>query len=210
MNNIPKNIYQVWLQGNISPHIKNNLVSMNPNYTYHFFNYEQCIHFLEKNTNSKIVDCFRDIKCLAHKCDLFRYCLLKKYGGVYIDVDLQINIPLDKIIELANTSNFITSVGAHSNIQFGECTNGFLMSSPNNNLFNELIQTIISIPNPSDYGFFVKDLFNKLNKPLIFTSYTNNDNFRYYLFKEIKIDNKYYITDSSNNIIINTNGHNYH
>ena len=205
---ITKNIYQVWLQGNISEHIKNNLIHLNPDYKYNFFNNQDCLNFLKEHTNEKIVQSFCNIKNLAHKSDLFRYCILKKFGGVYIDVDLELKISLDKIIELSNNSNFITAVGAHTNNSFGECTNGFIMCTSNNNIFDRLIETIINNNNPKDYGLFVKDIYNKLNNPLPFIKY-NHNNITCFLFKEIKFKNKYYIIDSLNNIIINTNGHVY-
>lgn len=43
----------------------------------------------------------------------------------------------------------------------------------------------------------------------IYTIQINKNNFNYYLFKEVMIDNKYYIFDKNENIIINKNGHDY-
>jgi len=41
-----------------------------------------------------------------------------------------------------------------------------------------------------------------------FSKITQN-NLNFYLFKEVMINDKYYITDKNNNILINTNGHDY-
>ena len=67
---------------------------------------------------------------------------------------------------------------------------------------------IINTQNPSDYGNYVKDLYNKLNNPTPFCQYMVN-NINTYLFREVSVNNKCYIINSNNNVIVNTNGHEY-
>ena len=206
-NNIPYECIQVWLQGNVKSHIKKNIIEKNRNINYKFFNNNSIIEYLKKNFDKNILDCYHNIKNLAHKCDLFRYCYLYKNGGIYIDVDLEFNISFNEMIKLSNYSDFITCIGAHSNKNFGECTNGIILCKKNNPIFLILINKILKNPNPSDYGQNVKDMYNILSPPNINTKYYK-EFFSYYLFREVKINKKYYILD--NNIkIINTNGHNY-
>ena len=205
---IPKCIYQVWLQGNENNVIKNNILSINSGYKYLFFDEKLCYEYIKNNFSSEILNTFINIKNLAHKCDLFRYCLLYNEGGVYIDYDLQLFVSIDEIINLSNNSDLITALGAHSNDKFGECTNGFIITKKKNPIFLKLINTIINIPNPVDYGNNVKDIYNKLNKPSAFKQYNLYDN-NIYLFKEVSNFGKYYIIDNNNKILINTNGHDY-
>ena len=204
---IPKKIYQVWLQGNIPTKVKKNIMDLNPEYEYNFFNEEKCKQFLKENFEDKL-DVFNTINNPAHKCDLFRYCMLYKYGGVYIDIDLLVRDKLDNIIKKSDNADFITSLGAHSNKNFGECTNGFILTVPGNKLFLKLINYIVKNPNPSDYGAFVKNLYENLNKPTPFVEFKIGE-LGYYLFLEVRYEGKYYIIDKNRRAILNSNGHGY-
>ena len=208
INNIPKHIYQVWMQGNGNPNIKMNVMLFNAGYKYSFFNESSCYKYIQDHFDTKIANAFTILKNPAHKCDLFRYCILYREGGIYIDYDLHINISLDSIIELSQNSDFITSLGAHSNNLFGECTNGFIFTKKENPIFLQLIDHIINNPNPSDYGNYVKDIYNKLNNPKPFQPFIIN-NVKTYLFQEVCSNHKYYIITNQSQAIVNTNGHNY-
>jgi hypothetical protein len=82
------------------------------------------------------------------------------------------------------------------------------MTRPNNNIFIYLINNILNNINPIDYGYNVKYLYARMQPTKIFQKFTQN-NLNFYLFKEVMINNKYYIKDKNNNILINTNGHDY-
>jgi hypothetical protein len=205
---IPKRIYQVWMQGNLSEYVKTNIMLLNADYEYSFFNESDCISYIRQHFDEVLLNTFNALKRPAHKCDLFRYCLLYREGGIYVDCDIQVTVPFDSMIEMSNYSNFVTALGAHSNSKFGECCNGFIITKPNNPIFLDLIKHIVDTQNPVDYGGFVKDLYNKLNAPLPFCNFTANDA-NCYLFKEVQSHGKYYIINVVNQNIMNTNGHNY-
>ena len=208
-NEIPKRIYQVWMQGNLDDYVKINIMSLNAGYEYSFFKESDCISYIRQHFDEGILNTFHSLKRPAHKCDLFRYCLLYREGGIYVDCDIRVTAPFDSMIEMSNYSNFITALGAHSNAAFGECCNGFIITKPNNPIFLDLIKHIVDTQNPVDYGGFVKDLYNKLNAPLPFCNFTTND-VNCYIFKEVQAaPGKYYIINSDNQIIMTTNGHNY-
>ena len=208
MSKIPKKIYQVWMQGELPEYVKNNIVDKNTDYEYFFFTEYDCLQYLKTHYKESILTTFLNLKNPAHKCDLFRYCLLYKDGGIYIDADLELRITCNDIIKESEYSEMITSIGAHTNKHFGECTNGFIFTVPNNTLFIHLINFIMNNPNPVDYGLYVKDLFNKLSPVSLFNPYTK-DGVCYYLFKEVLLNKKYYITNKQQELIVNTNAHNY-
>ena len=207
-NEIPKRIYQVWMQGNLDDYVKTNIMILNADYEYSFFKESDCVSYIRQHFDEEILNTFNNLRRPAHKCDLFRYCLLYREGGIYVDCDIQVMAPFDSMIEMSNYSNFITALGAHSNSKFGECCNGFIITKPNNPIFLKLIKHIVDTQNPVDYGGFVKDLYNKLNKPQPFCNFTANDA-NCYLFKEVKAEDKYYIINVDHQIIMTTNGHNY-
>lgn len=204
---IPLHCIQVWLQGKLPDKVRNNIMKLNPDIKYSFFDDKACQEFLKENFEENIIRAFTEIKNYAHKCDLFRYCYLYKHGGIYIDADIELRISFEQIIFMSQFSDFITAVGAHSNSRFGECTNGIILCRKNNPIFLNLINNIVKVPNPIDYGKNVKDFYNILN-PKIFEQYSN-EQITYYLFREICDNNKYYIVNKQGNKIIKTNGHQY-
>lgn len=204
---IPLHCIQVWLQGKLPDKVRNNIMKLNPYIKYSFFDEKACQEFLQNNFEQDIVKAFSAIKNYAHKCDLFRYCYLYKNGGIYIDADIELRVSFEQIITMSHFADFITAIGAHSNSNFGECTNGIILCRKNNPIFLSLIQNIIQTPNPKDYGQNVKDFYNILN-PKIFELYTR-EKITYYLFREIQDGQKYYISNKDGYKIIKTNGHQY-
>ena len=207
---IPKKIIQIWLQGDVDKKYKENIIRLNPEYEYELFQEKNCINFLRNNYPPVIMNCFLNIIKPAHKSDFFRYCYLYKRGGIYIDIDLKPIYSFDKIIEDSENSDFITALGSNSfnNMPFGECTNGFLMTVPNNQLFKELVGFILKNINPRDYGIYVKHLYKSLNNPKPFQQFTLN-NIKCYLFKEVFIERPNFIINRRGYTILNSNGHDY-
>jgi mannosyltransferase OCH1-like enzyme len=207
---IPKKVIQIWLQGEVNKKYKENILKLNPDYQYKFFQEKDCLEFLRTHYPPIICECFNRIKKPAHKSDLFRYCYLYKKGGIYLDVDLEPLYSFDKIIEDSNNADFITAMGSNSfnNMPFGECTNGFLMTVPNNQLFKELVGFILKNINPSDYGYYVKHLYKSLNNPKPFEQFEMN-NMKCYLFRELFIEEPNYIVNRRGYKIINSNGNDY-
>lgn len=211
---IPKRIIQVWMQGQIPGRYKQRLLKLNPSYQYLFFTLPECLAFLRENCSETVIKTFEGLKKMQHKCDLFRYCYLHKHGGIYLDVDLEPQVSFGKIEELAKKAHFITSLGAHSFFSgenIGECTNGFIMTTPGNPLFPQLINLIITHPNPQDYGLFVKHLYQAL-QPSQLMSVFLRDQTTCFLFKEVRKGDKYFIihqTSKSEVILLNSNGHRY-
>ena len=88
-NNIPRKIFQCYKTREDVPNkVFNTIKKLNPNWEYNFYDDKDCINFLEKFYGKEYVDKFNGFKSGAHKADLWRYCVLYIYGGVYIDIDL--------------------------------------------------------------------------------------------------------------------------
>jgi mannosyltransferase OCH1-like enzyme len=85
---------------------------------------------------------FNTLKPGAYKSDLWRYCILYKKGGVYLDIKYYSLVPLVNIIE-KNPLIFVRDIpGAclgHNGIY-----NAFMVSAPNNNIFKLCIEDIVN------------------------------------------------------------------
>lgn len=100
---IPKIIYQVSIGLNhthelIQKQIEKTKV-LNKNYDYKLITTEnEMDDFVNENYKGEIADCYNMLNILVAKVDFWRYLILYKYGGIYLDMDSSINLPLDNLI----------------------------------------------------------------------------------------------------------------
>lgn len=70
----------------------------NPGYRYEFYDDERVDRFFKEEFDEEIYNLFSRIDIGAVRADVFRYAVLYKYGGVYLDVDGYAIRDLDKMI----------------------------------------------------------------------------------------------------------------
>ena len=71
----------------------------NPEYAYEFYDDERILSFLQENFEKDILTQYLRLNIGAAKADFFRYAVLLKKGGVYIDLDSSINGRLSSFIK---------------------------------------------------------------------------------------------------------------
>jgi mannosyltransferase OCH1-like enzyme len=69
-----------------------------PEYAMFYFDDFDCQCFIEENYGIEYLSLYNKLIPTAFKADLFRYLLLYKHGGVWMDFSMSLNTPLDKII----------------------------------------------------------------------------------------------------------------
>ena len=109
MNLIPKKIYQVWHDKNPKPIFKkyiDDVLKNNPGYEYELFGEEDMRTFVCENFDEEIVECYNKLNIITAKVDFWRYLILYKNGGIYLDIDSTFLKPLDELID--NESAIIT------------------------------------------------------------------------------------------------------
>jgi mannosyltransferase OCH1-like enzyme len=98
---IPKRIYQTWktkdLPRGIGIAIKQ-MMSLNPGYTHYLYDDKEIDEFMHDHYSGKVYNAFRQLAIGAARADLWRYCILYKYGGIYLDIDAGITKSLDGLI----------------------------------------------------------------------------------------------------------------
>ena len=88
---IPKYVFQTWKNKLLTNEMKNNILNIrnqHKDFTFFLYDDEMCIDFLIKHYNKDVVDAFNSLIPGPFKADLWRYCVLYKYGGVYMDIKL--------------------------------------------------------------------------------------------------------------------------
>ena len=89
MYTIPKKIHQTWYKKQIPYLVQrdiNKMKKLNKEYEYHFY-------------DDDIYKAYSKLTVGASKADFFRYLVLYKEGGIYIDLDSAIHKNLDDLIE---------------------------------------------------------------------------------------------------------------
>ena len=86
---IPLKLFQTYHTLNVPPHMKQNierLKAQNPEFTYMLFDDKMCRDFIKAHFANDVVNAFDALKPGAYKADLWRYCVLYIYGGIYMDI----------------------------------------------------------------------------------------------------------------------------
>lgn len=99
---IPKKIYQTWYTKEIPEKIKSvidNMKRLNPSYEYQLFDDDDIHSFIKDNYGRQTLLSFEQLSIGAAKADLWRYLVLYKNGGIYLDLDSAIYSNLDSLIK---------------------------------------------------------------------------------------------------------------
>ena len=98
---VPKTIYQTWFTKSLPLEVQSTIDHMmckNKSYTYELFDDNDMESFVKNNYEQKIFDCYKKLTIGAAKADFWRYLILYKNGGVYLDVDSVIYDSIDSLV----------------------------------------------------------------------------------------------------------------
>jgi mannosyltransferase OCH1-like enzyme len=99
---IEKNIFQSWFTTDLHPEIReviNKIQRLIPEYNYHLYLDQDMDKFVNEHFPREIADCYNRLNIIVAKVDFWRYLILYKYGGVYLDMDSTIEVPLNDLIQ---------------------------------------------------------------------------------------------------------------
>ena len=138
-NGVPLVIYQSWKSHEVPKGMRDNILRLletNPEFDYYLYSDEECAAFIADNYDQDVLTAFHTLKPGAYKSDLWRYCILYKLGGVYLDIKYYSTVPLIRIID-ENPTVFVKDLGKHC------IYNAFLVSPPKNEIFRLCINNIV-------------------------------------------------------------------
>ena len=146
LTKIPRNIFQTWETKNISEEFKqlsNTWIAQNPNYAYFLYDDKDCLQFIKKHFDITIYNAFNRIIPGAFKADLWRYCILYIYGGVYVDIDTICYTSID--LFLNDDIEFMTPIDLNNCFHIGthNLFNAFIASIPKHPILLDCINRIV-------------------------------------------------------------------
>ena len=138
---IPLNIFQTWHTLELPHNMNKNMLLLkqqNPEFTHYLYDDTMCRDFISNNFNSDVLYAYDTLKPGAYKSDLWRYCILYKYGGIYLDIKYSC-INNFKFIDLIDKEYFCNdNINSNNGIY-----NGLIICKPKNSILYECIQEII-------------------------------------------------------------------
>ena len=187
---IPLKIFQTWYTKDLPPKMKErveDLKSCNPRFEHHLYDDNDCREFIKNNYPSDVLNAYDRLVPGAYKADLWRCCILYKYGGIYMDIKLKC-INGFKLIELTESEHFVKDRVPPLSIY-----NALMVSPKGNHLLWKAICRIIINVNNRIYGKNPLDptgplmlgkiiLRNRINQKIDLTHYQGGG---YIIYKNI-------------------------
>jgi autotransporter strand-loop-strand O-heptosyltransferase len=148
---IPKIIHQTFRTKDIPKEIKSSideLRAMNPDYEYRFYDDNDCLDFIKNNYDEETLTLYKSInsKYGSAKSDFFRYLIMYKLGGVYLDLKSSTTKPLNQTI-LPNDEFLLTHWEGRDwrdilNYYHGEFQNWHIICAPNHPFLEKTIELV--------------------------------------------------------------------
>jgi len=147
LTKIPRNIFQTWETKELSSgflKLTQTWKDKNLNYSYFLFDSNDRENFIKKHFSINVYNAYNRIIPGAFKADLWRYCVLYIFGGVYIDIDTICINSIDKFLN--EDVEFITPVDLNNCSTIGThnlfCS--FIASIPKHPILLNCINRIVS------------------------------------------------------------------
>jgi mannosyltransferase OCH1-like enzyme len=145
---IPLNIYQTWETKELPPKMLetcNLIKSANLEFKYYLYDNNDCREFIKNNFEKEVLNAYDNIIPGAYRADLWRYCILYKNGGVYLDIKFKCANGF-KFIQLTEKEHFVQDRNPV------DVYNGLLVTKPNNEIMLKCINKIVENVNNKYYG----------------------------------------------------------
>lgn len=194
---IPLHLYTCWHTKDLPPLMRSNydyLVESNPKITFHLYDENDCLQFIQDNFEEEVVDAYDSLIPCAYKSDLWRYCILYINGGIYMDIKYKC-VNNFKFIALTEEEHFVRD------IQDCYMYNALIVTLPNNELMRKCIYQIVENVKNRFYG---KNPLDPTGPGLLGSFFTREDRSNIDMYHDVSVIenklNEYYIV--KNNVII--------
>jgi len=183
---IPKLIIKTSWQklNNLSYQVKdvlNIILRLNPDYRVYYFDDDDCDNFM-KSYGLKEYLAYNKLVPGAYKADLFRYCILYKYGGCYSDIGHVMLKSFDSIIE----DNKLVIVKDKPDSTYYGIHNALICVTPSNDFIKQLVDKSVENIENKYYGENPLDITGPLMMGKVYQCY-------YYNYCNKEVNEKYLI-----------------
>lgn len=145
---IPLKIYQTWHSKVLPTYMKqtvDKLKAKHPRFEHFLYDDNDCREFIAANFDNSVLKAFDSLIPGAYKADLWRYCILYKNGGIYLDIKYGC-INSFRFIELTEKEHWVIDIDG-TNIY-----NALIAVKPNNDICLKCINQIVENVRNRYYG----------------------------------------------------------
>jgi mannosyltransferase OCH1-like enzyme len=146
---VPLTIYQTWHSKKRLPvRMNNNIVLLkknNPRFEYFLFDDEDCEKFIRNHYDADVLNAYQTLIPGAYKADLWRYCILYKKGGIYLDIKYGY-VNGFKLINLTEKEHFCLDEDNNG------IYNAIMVCKPGNKILAKAIRQIVENVKTRFYG----------------------------------------------------------
>lgn len=148
---VPLHIFQTWHTLRLPPFMSkcvNQLKQFNPEFTHHLYDDEMCKTFIREHFEADVVRAYDTFIPGAYKADLWRYCILYVYGGIYVDIKYQC-VPPFKLIELTHQETYVRD---REYAKIDGVYQALLVCYPKNPILYSCIRKMVAYAQENFYG----------------------------------------------------------
>ena len=121
MNKIPNKLYQTDKDKNIPFKLQKDSGSWkisNPNLEFIFMDDDDCIEFIKNNFDNETFKAYMSLPLGIMKADFWRIAIIYINGGIYADLDVEMNVNINDLIGEEQEEFFINDYGSTGNFIF--------------------------------------------------------------------------------------------
>jgi len=183
---VPLIIYQTWATKDLPPKMAqcvNKLKADNPEFDHYLYDDADCREYIKTEFEPDVLEAYDLLVPGAYKADLWRYCILYKTGGIYLDIKFRCepgfslleltddneafvldrpypdsSIPLNSELALLNSSTFYDTLVESTDINTWKnkqigLYNAVMATIPNNPVLYDCIQEVVRNVKKKYYGY---------------------------------------------------------
>jgi len=141
---VPLILYHSWHSNKVPAKMAENIRSLlksNPEFDYYLYSDKKSLQYIKDNFDESVISAFETLKPGAYKSDLWRYCILYKTGGVYMDIKYNTVESLTSLLKNTPT------IYVRDRDFFGELKciyNGVMAAPPGNEIFKYCIDDVVN------------------------------------------------------------------
>lgn len=145
---IPLNLFTTWhtkdLPQNMNTSVRR-LKQSNPEFNFRLYDEEDCKVFIKNNFEEDVLLAYNKLIPSSFKSDLWRYCILYIYGGIYVDIKYRC-VNKFKFIALTEKEDWIQDANDYG------VYNALLICKSGNNILKKCINRIVYNCKKEYYG----------------------------------------------------------
>jgi hypothetical protein len=155
MITIPLNIFLYWHTKSLPYFMQQNIEYLklqHPCFSFHLYDEKSAAKFIQNHFDNDVLFAFNNLIPHAYKSDLWRYCILYKYGGIYLDVKYKTSNDF-RLKSLTNKEYFVKDRDCYFESN-GGTYQGLMVCLAGNSLLLKCIHQIVWNVKTKNYDFY--------------------------------------------------------